>query len=71
MQKSPLNSLLQTKMDRKQFLARTGAMVMVLTGATGVIKALTITETSHTSGYGSSAYGGSKGSSTPRPRKMT
>ena len=62
MQKSPLNSLLQTKMDRKEFLARTGAMVMVLTGVTGVIKALTMTGASQPSGYGSRSYGGSKGS---------
>ena len=62
MQKSPLNSLLQTKMDRKQFLARTGAMAMVLTGVSGIIKAVTMSETSQASGYGSRSYGGSKGS---------
>ncbi len=58
MPQSPLNHLLNTKMDRKQFIARSGAMVMALTGITGIIKSLTLEETKHASGYGSSPYGG-------------
>ena len=66
MQQSPLNRLLQTEMDRKEFLARTGAMVMVLAGIAGVIKAFTTTDTHTNSGFGSSPYGGSEDSSKPR-----
>ncbi len=66
---SSLDRLLQTKMNRKQFLARTGAVVLTLTGASGVIKALTVPDGARTSGYGASAYGGDTRSSSARKAK--
>ena len=54
-------NLLETKMSRREFLARMGAFAMVLTGISGIIKALTM-ESSQLkgSGYGDSTYGGAQ-----------
>lgn len=54
---TPMNELLQKRMDRKDFLKHVGMGVAVLTGVAGVIKMFRPQE--QTMGYGASAYGGS------------
>ncbi len=73
MTRTPINRLLNTKMNRKEFLAHTGATVMMLTGISGLIKALTLSTPERTAGYGSSAYGGAQSSvqSSTRPSRRT
>jgi hypothetical protein len=56
---SPIHRLMAKEVDRKQFLLHTGAVVLTLTGVSGLIKALTEPTTgSSAGGYGSSPYGG-------------
>jgi hypothetical protein len=65
----PLNTLLQKEMSRKEFLATMGFGLASLMGLSSVIQMLTGKSLasqlgghhqSHSGGYGSSAYGGSK-----------
>lgn len=56
--KEQFDSLLNKKMDRKDFLKHVGMFFAVLTGVAGAMKLLKPQESN--SGYGSSAYGGSK-----------
>lgn len=56
--KNQLNGLLSKRMDRKEFLKHVAMGFAVLTGVAGVVKALKPQQSA--SGYGSSAYGGSK-----------
>lgn len=67
--KNKINQLLEQEMDRKDFLKHVGIAVIALSGATTVLRALTIsdkkshgsTSTPHaTLGYGASVYGGKK-----------
>lgn len=60
--KPDISSLLQKKMDRKDFLKHVGIGVVVLTGATTLIKTLNSLggPTPQSKGYGSAAYGGQK-----------
>jgi hypothetical protein len=56
---SPVQRLMEKEVDRKQFLLHTGAVVLTLTGVSGLIKALTEpTGGGSVSGYGASSYGG-------------
>jgi hypothetical protein len=57
----PVQKLMAKEIDRKQFLLHTGAVVLTLTGVSGLIKALTEPTTgSSAGGYGASSYGGRK-----------
>ena len=57
--KKTVEEALSKPMDRKQFLARTGAVALSLVGVTAALKTLTGKNTSQQhQGYGSSAYGG-------------
>lgn len=59
--KPDVNSLLQKKMDRKDFLKHVGIGFVVLTGAMTVIKTLnSFGSHPQNQGYGSAAYGGTK-----------
>ncbi|HEX4662440.1 MAG TPA: hypothetical protein VH144_02395 [Candidatus Saccharimonadales bacterium] len=60
--KPDISSLLQKKMDRKDFLKHVGIGFVVLTGATTLIKTLNTlgAPSKQANGYGSSAYGGEK-----------
>ena len=56
---SPVQKLMAKEIDRKQFLLHAGAVVLALTGVSGLVKTLTEPSTrSSTGGYGSSTYGG-------------
>ena len=64
-----LSALLDKKMDRKDFLKHVGVAVVAVTGVAAIAKTLaqsqqqSLTKTSaatRSSGYGGSAYGGSK-----------
>lgn len=61
MMKVQIDGLLQKKMDRKDFLKHVGVGVAALTGITATVKTLNSLAgpVKQTSGYGSSAYGGS------------
>lgn len=56
---SPINDLLQKRMDRKDFLKHVGIGMAMLTGAAGIIKMLQPAQRKQQLGYGSSVYGGS------------
>lgn len=59
--KPDVDSLLQKKMDRKDFLKHVGIGFVVLTGATTLIKTLnSLGSQPQNRGYGSAAYGGTK-----------
>jgi hypothetical protein len=59
--KKTIEEALAKPMDRKQFLARTGAVTLSLIGATAALKAIGgKSSTNQSNGYGSSAYGGFK-----------
>ena len=57
-EQSPINELLQKRMDRKDFLKHVALGMAVLTGTASVIKLFKPQKS--TGGYGSSAYGGVK-----------
>jgi hypothetical protein len=58
---SPVQKLMAKEIDRKQFLLHAGAVVLALTGVSGLVKTLTEPATrSSAGGYGSSTYGGRK-----------
>ncbi len=59
----PLQQLLETEMDRKEFLAYIGAALLAVIGISGMLKSLAPPTTHHSAknaqaGYGSSVYGG-------------
>jgi hypothetical protein len=54
---SPINELLQKRMDRKDFLKHVALGMAVLTGTASVIK-LFRPQQNNNAGYGASAYGG-------------
>lgn len=58
--KNDLNMLLEKEMDRREFLRHVGVGLVALTGVAGILKALNGASSTprRTSGYGSSAYGG-------------
>ena len=59
---SPVQKLMAKEVDRKQFLLHAGAVVLTLTGVSGLIKALTDPTTRESGrGYGSGSYGGREG----------
>lgn len=58
---APVKRLLATEMSRKQFLLHIGGVALTITGAAGLMKALTSLNTpQRTEGYGSTAYGGNE-----------
>ena len=57
---TPVNELLQKRMDRKDFLKHVGIGMAVLTGTAGLIKMFRPGQQSAAAGYGSSVYGGMK-----------
>jgi hypothetical protein len=64
MKYEPIQQLLETEMDRKEFLAYMGATALAVTGVSGLLKVLTqpmqrsgAKQPERTSGYGHSAYG--------------
>lgn len=61
---TPINDLLQKRMDRKDFLKHVGIGMAVLTGTAGLIKMFRPSQPT-TMGYGSSAYGGAKPQGNP------
>ena len=63
-----VKKLLDTPMSRKQFLLHVGAVAMTVTGAAGIMKALTDTHKHRQAGYSSNPYGGNR---TDQPRKNT
>jgi hypothetical protein len=62
--KQELNTLLNKKMDRKDFLKHVGIAVIAATGVGAVVKTLANSDSSKVSqqsaGYGGSVYGGHK-----------
>lgn len=62
----PIQQLLETEMDRKEFLIYVGAIILAATGIAGLTKSLISpakkgnpsTHTSEGYGYGNSTYGG-------------
>jgi hypothetical protein len=60
----PVQRLLETEMDRKEFLAYLGGLILAVVGISGLIKSITLPQEHSSSkpstkgGYGSSAYGG-------------
>lgn len=57
---TPVNELLQKRMDRKDFLKHVGIGMAVLTGTAGLIKMFRPGQPVTAAGYGSSVYGGVK-----------
>ena len=57
-EQSPINELLQKRMDRKDFLKHVALGMAVLTGTASVIKLFKPQR--NNAGYGASAYGGVK-----------
>jgi hypothetical protein len=55
---TPINELLQKRMDRKDFIKHVGMGVAVLTGMAAVIKMFKPQEQQASMGYGAAAYGG-------------
>jgi len=56
-----ISDLMNKEMDRKSFLKHTGIAILALTGFSALIGTLTNFGKPHvTSGYGISAYGGTK-----------
>ena len=55
-----IQNLLQTEMDRKQFLKHVGASALAISGIAGLIKSLTNPHSRLNNGYGVSSYGGVK-----------
>lgn len=55
---TPINELLQKRMDRKDFLKHVALGVAVLTGTAGVVKMFRPKEQQASAGYGASVYGG-------------
>jgi len=59
----PLQKLLETEMDRKEFLAYVGALILAVVGIAGIIESLSSpsrqnsTQPNNKVGYGSSTYG--------------
>lgn len=67
--KKSIGKLLDTQMDRRQFLGFLGASSMVVLGVSGIIKGITgVADKQVGSGYGASTYGGER-SDSPSPRK--
>lgn len=69
MLRNEIDQLLQRPMERKEFLAYLGALLLMLLGISGLIRALLQAGESkqltnryevQTVGYGSSSYGGAK-----------
>ena len=59
--KQSLDEIVTRPMDRKQFLASTGAALLTLVGVSAIVKSLeSYQNPNRTNGYGSSPYGGSK-----------
>ena len=65
--KQEFNTLLNKKMDRKDFLKVVGVSMVAMTGVGALLRTLNpsqsagrISSASSSQGYGSSAYGGSK-----------
>lgn len=57
--KKQLEQLLSKQVDRKEFLTHVGAAGLGIIGVTGLLKALNDSQSKpHSSGYGSSPYGG-------------
>lgn len=63
--KKTIDQLLETEMDRKEFLKNVGIAAVVMTGATAALKAITpaviqkkASPSSVQFGYGQSPYGG-------------
>ncbi len=61
----PVQQLLETEMDRKEFLAYLGASILAVVGISGLAKTLLPTANKQSSaqsnkkvGYGNSTYGG-------------
>lgn len=60
----PIQKLLETEMDRKEFLLYLGASLLAVAGVSGLLRSLAPSEkqgTTHTNskvGYGNSTYGG-------------
>lgn len=55
-----LANILETPMDRKDFLRHMGLGAMVLVGSNLIIRTIFGQQKSQPKGYGSSAYGGAK-----------
>lgn len=55
---TPINELLQKRMDRKDFLKHVAMGVAVLTGTAAVVKMFRPQQQQSGMGYGASAYGG-------------
>ena len=54
----PLNQLLETEMDRKEFLLYAGLILLTITGITGIFKNIsTITQGKQQNGFGAGPYG--------------
>jgi len=54
----PLNKLLETEMDRKEFLIYTGLILLTLTGISNILKNISsITQGKQKNGFGAGPYG--------------
>ena len=56
MDKTPIKAVLESEVDRKQFLQRIGAGAIVVLGASRIIESLSPRTPKRTSGYGSGDY---------------
>ena len=55
---TPINELLQKRMDRKDFLKHVAMGMAILTGTAAVVKMFRPQQEQMSVGYGASAYGG-------------
>lgn len=55
--KKRVNDVMAKPVDRREFLAKAGAVALAVVGISSVLRALEI-ESRKSNGYGSSAYGG-------------
>lgn len=66
---SKLKPLLESEMNRRQFLGILGASALVVTGVSGILAGLSKLG-NKSGGYGSSAYGGGTENSTQKRRRL-
>ena len=55
----PWQRLLESEVSRRGFLVRVGTILLMLTGISGLLRALSVTE-ARPQGYGAAAYGGER-----------
>jgi hypothetical protein len=59
MGQNPWQRLLESEVSRRDFLVRVGTLLLMLTGISGILRTLSLTERK-SQGYSSAAYGGER-----------